>query len=173
MFSWSCNSLEVYVSAANDFRVRTKKGKQCYYKKRKQRRYLNIFNIINILTLLSADVGWATLLRVPSLTKVEVRNFPLLHFPRGSVWLIDNLQCLWDVWKSRSYANSNVSVSLVFSNGQFYLKYYFPYRRHPPPFKEIQLSVNCYVSVLIFHQNVKSIAFLYIYNTCGNVPKSS
>ena len=66
----------------NDFWVRTKRGKQHYYKKRKQIRYLNIFNIINILTLLSADPKSAILLRVPSLTKVEVHNFPLLHFPR-------------------------------------------------------------------------------------------
>ena len=40
----------------NAFRVRTKRGKQHYYKKQKQVRYLNIFNIINILTLLSVDV---------------------------------------------------------------------------------------------------------------------
>ena len=59
-----------------------KREKQHYYKKRKQIRYLNIFNIINILTFLSADAKSAILLRVPSLTKVEVRNFPLLNFPR-------------------------------------------------------------------------------------------
>ena len=69
-------------SAANDFWVKTKKGKQHCYQKRKQIRYLNSFNITNILTLLSADEKSAILLRVPSLIKVEVRNFPLLHFPR-------------------------------------------------------------------------------------------
>ena len=37
-----------------------------------------------LLTLLSADTKSAVFLRVPSLTIVEVRNFPLLHFPR---WL--------------------------------------------------------------------------------------
>ena len=52
----------------NDFWVRTKRGKQHYYKKRKQIRYLNIFNIINILALLSADAKLAILLRVLSLT---------------------------------------------------------------------------------------------------------
>ena len=82
MFSWSCNFLEVYTSAANDFRVRKKRGKQHYFKQRKQIRYHNIFNIINILTLLSPDAKSAILLRVPSLTKVEVRNFRLLHFSR-------------------------------------------------------------------------------------------
>ena len=78
----NCNFLEVYTSAANGFWAKTKRGKQCYYKKRKQIRYLNTFNIINILTLLSADAKSAILLRVPSLTKVQVRNFPLLLFPR-------------------------------------------------------------------------------------------
>ena len=72
----------IILQLSNDFRVRKKRGKQNYYKKRKQIRYLNIFNIINILTLLSADAKSAILLRVPSLTKVEVRNFPLLYFPR-------------------------------------------------------------------------------------------
>ena len=32
--------------------------------------------------MLNADAKSAILLRVPSLTKVEVCNFPLLHFPR-------------------------------------------------------------------------------------------
>ena len=72
----------MYAFAAIDFRVRTKRRKQHCYKKRKQIRYLNIFNITNILTLPSADAKSAILLRVPSLTKVEVRNFRLLHFSR-------------------------------------------------------------------------------------------
>ena len=54
--------LEVYSSTANDFRVRTKRGKEHYYKKRKQIRHINVFNIINILTLLSADAKLAVLL---------------------------------------------------------------------------------------------------------------
>ena len=58
------------------------RGKQHYYKKCIQIRYLNILNILNILTLLRADAKSAILLRVQSLTKVEIRNFPLLHFPR-------------------------------------------------------------------------------------------
>ena len=35
-------------------------------------------DILTLLTLLSADVFQ----RVPSLTKAEVRNFPLLYFPK-------------------------------------------------------------------------------------------
>ena len=62
---------------------------------------------------MSADTKSALLLRVPSLTKVEVRNFSLLQFPR---WLcfMDNFQCLCDVWKGRSYVNANVTVSSIF-----------------------------------------------------------
>ena len=82
MFSRSSNFLEVYTSATNDFRVRKKRGKQQYFKQHKQIRYHNIFSIINILTLLSADAKSDILVRVPSLTKAEVRNFPLIHFPR-------------------------------------------------------------------------------------------
>ena len=69
-------------STTNDFRLRAKWGKQQHYKKHKQINYFNIFNIINILTLLSANAKSAVLLKVPSLTKVEVSNFPLPHFPR-------------------------------------------------------------------------------------------
>ena len=35
-------------------------------------------DIVTLLPLLSADAFQ----RVPSLTKAEVRNFPLLHFPK-------------------------------------------------------------------------------------------
>ena len=82
MFSLFHNFLEVHASAANDFWVRTKKRKQHHYKKRNQIRDLKIFNIINILTLLSADAKSATLLRARTLTKVKVRNLPLLDFVR-------------------------------------------------------------------------------------------
>ena len=46
-------------------------------------RHANISDILTLLSLLSADAKLAVLLRV-SLNKTEVRNFPLLHFPR---WL--------------------------------------------------------------------------------------
>ena len=76
------NFSTLYVSTANDSWVRIKVGKQHYYKKGKQIGYLTIFNIINILTFLSTDGQSALLLRVPSLPKIEVRNFSLLYFPR-------------------------------------------------------------------------------------------
>ena len=39
-------------------------------------------DILTLLTLPSADVKSAVFLRVSSLTKVQVRNSSLLHFPR-------------------------------------------------------------------------------------------
>ena len=42
------------------------------------------FNILILLTLLSAVTKLAVLLRVLPLTKVQLRNFPLLHFTK---WL--------------------------------------------------------------------------------------
>ena len=125
----------IILQLSNDFRVRKKRGKQNYYKKRKQIRYLNIFNIINILTLLSADAKSAILLRVPSLTKVEELNFTVSRcyiFPDGSVWLMDNLLCLCDVWKGQPCVNSTASASSIFNNGHFCLKYYFLHHRNPP-----------------------------------------
>ena len=41
-------------------------------------------DVLTLLTLLTADAESAVLLQVPSLIKVEVHNFMLLHFPR---WL--------------------------------------------------------------------------------------
>ena len=116
----------MYASAPNDFQVRTKRGKQHYYKKRKQIRYLDIFNIINILILLSADAKPAILLRVSSLTKVEVRNFPLLHFP---IWFclvngqlamslrrVNQCSCLFDIqqWSVLSFIlNTTFSITEI------------------------------------------------------------
>ena len=39
-------------------------------------------DILTLLTLQTADAKSAVLLRVPSLNKVKVRNFPLLHFSK-------------------------------------------------------------------------------------------
>ena len=65
--------------SVNDFRVRIKGRKQENYKKLKRS------DILSLLALLSADVKSAVLLMVPSLTKVEVFNFLLLHFP---TWIL-------------------------------------------------------------------------------------
>ena len=51
-------------------------------------------DMLMLIILLSADAKSAVLcvlLRFPSLTKVEVRNFPLLHFPMA---LFDS----WPIW---------------------------------------------------------------------------
>ena len=144
--------------------------------KRKQIRYLDIFKIINILILLSADAKSAILLRVPSLTKAEVRNFPLQHFP---IWFclvngqldmslrrVNQCFCLFNIqqWSVLSFI-----LSTTFSITEI-----LPSLSPCPPFlKEIQQCVNCYVSVPIFHQNAKTSTVLYIYNTWRNVPKPS
>ena len=96
-------------------------------------------------------------------------------FPDGSVWLMDNLLCLCDVWKGPSYVKSNVSVSSIFNEGHFYIKSYFLHHRNPLPLplREIQLSVNCYLSVVIFQQNAKTITVRYIHSTWRNVPRPS
>ena len=40
------------------------------------------------------------------------------------------------------------------------------------PLKETQLSVNCYVFVLIFHRNAKAITVVFIYSTLEERPKA-
>ena len=122
----------MHASTANDFLVQTKRGKLHYYKKSKQIRYLNIFNIINILTLLSADKKLAILLRVLSWTKVEVRNFPLLHCPRWFC-LVNGQLALSLQRVERSVIRKFQCLCLfdIFNNGQFYLKHYFVHHRNP------------------------------------------
>ena len=63
---------------------------------------------------------------------------------------MDNLLCLCNVWQGRPYVNANVCVSSILKKGQFYLKYNF-LRHRNFPLEEIQLSVNCYVSILNFY----------------------
>ena len=78
---------------------------------------------------------------------------------------MDNLLCLCDRGKGRLYINSNASVSSIFNNGQFYLKYYF-FRHRNSPLEEIQLSVNCYVFIFNFHSPK------YIYSILEERPKA-
>ena len=161
MCSYFCYFLKVHASAANDFWVRTKRGKQNYYKKRKQIRYLNIFYIVNVLTLLSADMKSAILLRVPSLTRVEERNFRLLHFPR--------LFCLVNGQLSMSLRRVKRSVICKFqcfwlfniNNGQFYLKCNFLHHRNPlPPLKD---SAKCQLPRLRSHFFTKMLQPLQLF----------
>ena len=63
---------------ANDFEVR-KKGENDNITKKSSRS-----DVLTLLTLVRTYEKWAVVLSVPSLTKVEVGNFPLLHCPR---WL--------------------------------------------------------------------------------------
>ena len=63
---------------------------------------------------------------------------------------MDSLLCFCDICKGRPYVNAKVFLSPIFKNGQFYLKYHFLCHRNLP-LEEIQLRVNCYVSILNFY----------------------
>ena len=79
-------------------------------------------------------------------------------FPNGSVWFMNNLLSPCDMWNCRSYVNANVSVSLIFNNGDFYLKYYF-FRYRNSTSKSFSLISKAIPLFSIFiHQNTKSIA---------------
>ena len=119
------------------------------------------------LEFASNFLSMIVVLRAVWLKKIKVRNYSLPHFPR---WLMGNLLYLSDVWKGRSYVNANVSVSTIFENSQFYLKYQL-LRHWRFLLEEIQLSVNRYVSVPnFFSQITKSTAVLCIDR---NVPRFS
>ena len=153
---------------ANDFRVRTKGQKKQHYKKLYQS------DISTLLTLLNADAKSAVLLRVLSLTKDEIGNIPLLNFPKCfqiPKWFMDNLLCLCNMWKGRSYTNENVSVSSIFNNGQFYLKYYLPCHRNLPS-KRLSKAIATSLFSIFIHQNIKSTTSLNIYNILEKYPKA-
>ena len=62
----------------------------------------------------------------------------------GSISLMNNLLCVCDVWKGRSYVNSTVSVPSIFNNGQLY---YFLHYRNPPPSSPHSLKGFSQVSI--------------------------
>ena len=53
-------------------------------------------------------------------------------FLDGSVWFLDNLLRLCDLWKGRSGVNGNVFLSPIFKNGHFCLKCHFLCHRNFP-----------------------------------------
>ena len=108
--------------SANDFWVRTKGGKQQHYNKLKQIRYFNVINIAKCW----CEIGCIFCTSEGSvINQLTYAISGCYIFPDDSVWFMNNLVCLCDVWKGRSYLNANVSISSIFNNGQFYLKYYF------------------------------------------------
>ena len=71
------------------------------------------------------------------------------------------------------YLNANVSVSVIFSNGRFYLNYYFVCQRPPHPLVEIQQVSNATFLFSIFmHQNTKSTARINVYSILKELPKA-
>ena len=119
--------------------------------KRKQIRYLNVFDIINILKLLSPDAKWAILLRLPSLVKVEVHNFSLLHFLRWFCLVNGQLAMSLRCVKRSVICKFHVSVCSIFN---------------------FSFSPSQNVFVLIFYQNAKTITVLYIYSKSQSLPKN-
>ena len=113
----SMDILKIFQLFANYFRVRAKVENEQHYKKLKQIRYFNIINIAEYRCTSEGSVinqSWSTQFRIATFSQM------------------DNLLCLYDAWKGRSYINANVSVSLIFNNGQFYVKYYFLRDRNSP-----------------------------------------
>ena len=93
-------------------------------------------------------------------------------FPAAFVWFMGNLMCLCEILKCRSYLNANVSVSSIFRNVQFFLKYHFLCHRNFP-LEEIHLSVNCYISIFILiRENTKNFTVLCICNILEQHPKA-
>ena len=85
---------------------------------------------------------------------------------------MDNLLYICDVRNGRSYINANVSVSTIFNNGQFFLKYYFLHDRISP-LEEIQLvSITTSLFSIFIHQNTKGATVLYIYSILKERPKA-
>ena len=102
-------------------------------------------DILTLLTLLGADEGS----KVQPKYKYTISRYYI--FPNGSVWFTQNLLYLWDVWKVWSYVNANVCFCLFDIQQWSVLSYRLlsPSQKFIP--EEIQLSVNCYVSILNFH----------------------
>ena len=103
-------------------------------------------DISTLLTLLSADVC----LRVPSLSKVEVRNFPLLYFPK---WLcMIHGQCAMSLRCVKRLVMCKCKCFCLFEIQQFSVSSWVLFSpSQKVTLKEIQLSVNCCVSILNFH----------------------
>ena len=120
--------------------------------------------------MLSADAKSALLLRVPSLIKVEVRNFPLLHFPRWLCLVHGQLAMSLRRVKRSAICNANVSVFSIFNNGQFYLKYYCLRHRNSPSKRFSYVSIA--TSPIFIHQNTKSTTGYNIYNILEESPKA-
>ena len=98
------------------------------------------------------------------LTKVSFTSWSI------TILLMGNLICLCDVWKGRSYVNVSVSVSLIFSNCQFYIKYYFLLHINLSS-KRFSVSIVRSLFLIFLHQNTKSTAGLNIYSILEEHPK--
>ena len=130
-------------------------------------------DILILLTLLSVDAK-SVVLRVLSLTKVKVRNFSLLHFLKWYCLVDGQLAISLLRVKCLPFVNANVSVVLIFSNGQLYRKYYFLCYRNFP------LKRFSYVSILLllysqfsFTKILKALQVLILKTFWRNVARPS
>ena len=98
------------------FSGKNKGKKQQNYKKLKKIWYFNVINIAECW----CEVGSTS--EVSVINESSSMQLLVALFFQMVVWFMDNLLCLCDVWKGRSYVNTNVSVSSIFNNGHFYLK---------------------------------------------------
>ena len=88
---------------------------------------------------------------------------------------MDNLLCLFDVWKGRSYVNANVSVSSISNNGQFYLKHLFHRHRNlsSKKFSWHKCQLTLLYSQFSFTRILKTLTVLYIYSILKEYPRAS
>ena len=93
----------------------------------------------------------------PSLTKVEVRHFPLLHFPRELAMSLRRVNRSV-ICKCQYFCHFDIQHS------QLYRKYYFLCHRNSPSkrFSEVSIATSSF-SIFIY-QNTKSSTGLNIYN---------
>ena len=123
--------------------------------------------------MLHADAKSSVLLRVPPLTKVAVRNFPLLHFSRWICLIHGQLVMPLQRVKRSVICKCQCFCLLIFKNGQFYLKHHF-IRHRNSPLEEIPLrSIAASLFTFFFHQNTRSATFIYIYSILGEHPKKN
>ena len=130
-------------------------------------------DILILLTLLSVDAK-SVVLRVPSLTKVKIRNFSLLHFPKWLCLVDGQLAVSLLRVKCLPFVNANVSVVLIFNNSQLYRKYYFLCYRNSPlkRFSFVSILLRFY-SQFSFTKILKALQVLIFKTFWRNVARPS
>ena len=132
----------MHASATSKFQVRTKRGKEQHYKNWKQVRYFNIINIEECWRKISCTSEG------PAINQSWNTKFPIAIPSQMAAWPTRNPLCLRNMCKGRLYAIGNVYP--ILRNGKPYPKYGFLCHGNFP-LEEIQLSVNCCISIFSFN----------------------